>query len=191
MTVGRSFWVVVTLLAASLVLANLPISLDPVYQSLYYHLSYLWGLMIIVGWIWSALALRGLSVERRAYTLRQQVGQIFEERFTINNHDGLPKVWVEVKDKTILPGAAGSRVLTWINGRRSRSYVSYTWLSQRGQFLLGPIELVSGDVFGLFRVKRRITANTSLLVIPYMVNLGFFPSPQGLLTGGKLCIKDP
>ena len=166
MSVGRSFWVVVLLLAASLVLAKLPISIDPVYQSFYYHLSYLWILIIIVGWIWSILALRWLSVERRAYTLRHQVGQIFEERFSVTNNELLPKLWIEIRDKTSLPGAAGSRILTWLNGRQSRSYVSYTWLNQRGQFLLGPTELVSGDVFGLFRVKRSIAGNTSLLVIP-------------------------
>ena len=185
MTVGRSFWVVLILLAVCLTLANLPLALDPVYQSLYYHISYLWGLLIIVCWVWSLLALRWLSIDRQARTLRQQVGEIFEERFTVRNDSRLPKLWVELRDETSLPGAAGSRVLTWIGGNRTRSYMAHVWLSQRGQFSLGPTEFISGDVFGLFRVKRRIPTNACLLVVPYMVNLRYFPSPQGLLPGGK------
>jgi hypothetical protein len=152
MTVGRSFWVVLILLAACLILANLPLAVDPVYQSLYYHLSYLWGLLIIVSWLWAFLALRWLSIDRQARTLRQQVGEIFEERFTIRNESKLPH-------GTGLPGAAGSRVLTWIGGNRTRSYMAHVWLSQRGQFTLGPTEFNSGDVFGLFHIKKVVPTN--------------------------------
>jgi uncharacterized protein (DUF58 family) len=154
-------------------------------SSLYYRLSYVWTALLLVSWGMSRLALHGVTSRRSARTLRSQVGQIFEERFEIHNDSRWPCLWVEVRDHTPLPGSRGSHVLTMIGGRESRTYLSRTRLVERGVFPLGPTELISGDLFGLFPVHRMIPSQDSLLVYPMMVDVVSFPNPPGLLPGGE------
>ncbi|RME38790.1 MAG: DUF58 domain-containing protein, partial [Thermoflexia bacterium] len=153
--------------------------------SVYLHLTYLWAFLLLSSWVWSRMALRGLTVQRRARVLRSQVGQIFEERFEIRNASRLPCPWIEVRDRSPLPSSRGSRVLTTLRGRSSHSYRARTRLTRRGIFPLGPTELVSGDPFGLFPVRRTFPPTSSLLVYPMTVPIRTFPSPPGLLPGGE------
>jgi uncharacterized protein (DUF58 family) len=152
---------------------------------IYSRLSYLWGLLLAGSWIWSILALRGIQVQRETRTQRAQVGQILEERFMIKNRSRLPRLWIEVRDQSTVPGARGSRVLTLLKGRQRRSYLVRTHLVKRGVFSLGPTVLASGDPFGLFSVDRTLPSLGSLLVYPLLVDVRAFPSPQGVLSGGE------
>jgi uncharacterized protein (DUF58 family) len=154
-------------------------------QPLYYRLSYLWGLLLIASWIMSWLSLRGVQMRRTARTLRSQVGQIFEERYEILNTSRLPRLWIEVRDESTLPGSHGSHVLTLIGGREIRTYLARTRLTERGVFPLGPTVLVAGDLFGLFPVQRSFDNQDNLLVYPMMVDVRNFPNPPGLLPGGE------
>lgn len=153
--------------------------------AIYYRLSYFWALLFFGGWLWSVLSLRGVKFRRSARTLRAQVGQIFEERFEIENESFLPRLWVEVRDESSLPGTEGSRVLTMVRGHGSRSYLARTRLVRRGVFSLGPTVLASGDLFGLFPVNFTVPAQDSLLVYPMLFDISSFPLPPGLLTGGE------
>ncbi len=186
MSIGRTFWYVLVLLVICLVMPSLPgIRTHENEVQLFYHISMLWASLILVSWIWAYVSLRRLDVRRYARTIRQQVGQVFEERFEIINQSRVARLWVDLRNRSDLPSAGGSRVLTWIGGSQSRSYLAYTMLYDRGQFTLGPSELISGDIFGLFRVKRKFLSTTNLLVVPYMVDLQTFPAPRGLLSGGR------
>jgi uncharacterized protein (DUF58 family) len=113
------------------------------------------------------------------------VGQVFEERFYLENKGRLPRLWLHVRDRSDLPGSQGSRVLTLIGGRERRSYRARSRLVQRGIFSLGPTDVVSGDLFGLFPVSRTMPSAGSLLVYPMMFDVHAFPSPPGLLPGGE------
>jgi uncharacterized protein (DUF58 family) len=152
---------------------------------IYYRLAILWMLLFCGSWGWSILSLRGVKVSRTARTIRAQVGQIFEERFDIQNPAFWPRLWLEVHDNSTLPGTDGSRVLTMIEGRQSRSYLARTRLLQRGVYPLGPTIISSGDLFGLFPVKIHLPATESLLVYPLMVDVRGFPNPPGMLPGGE------
>ena len=79
-------------------------------QPLYYRLSYIWVLLLFGSWIMSWLSLRGVQLRRTARTLRSQVGQIFDERYEILNTSRLPRLWIEVRDESSLPGSHGSHV---------------------------------------------------------------------------------
>jgi uncharacterized protein (DUF58 family) len=186
MAIGRTFWVIFALLVICLTIPSLPgIRGHDNEVQLFYHISMLWSLLIIASWVWTYLSLRRIDIRRHARTLRQQVGQVFEERFEVINLTRIARLWVDIRNRSDLPGAGGSRVLTWIGGGQSRSYLAYTMLYDRGQFLLGPSELISGDIFGLFTVKKTFISNTNLLVVPYMVDLATFPAPRGMLAGGR------
>ncbi len=146
---------------------------------------YLGLFLMAASFIWAAVSVRGFSLKREARGLRQPLGQIFEERFEIQNHFPFPRLWLEIRDESNLPGTGGSRILSAIGARERRTYSAYTFLQRRGEYLLGPTWLVSGDPFGLFVFKSKILTTKTLLVLPCMFPLRRFPSAQGLLPGGK------
>ncbi len=153
--------------------------------TVYVRLSYLWAFLLVTSWVWSRLSLRGVKAERATRTLRAHVGQLFEERFMLKNEGRLPRLWVQVRDRSDLPGSQGSRVLTLIGAGEYRRYRARSRLVQRGIFSLGPTDIASGDLFGLFPVSRTVPSEGSLLVYPMMVDVEAFPSPPGLLPGGE------
>ncbi|NJD58020.1 MAG: DUF58 domain-containing protein, partial [Anaerolineae bacterium] len=152
---------------------------------LYYRLSAFWAVLFFGSWLWSIMAVRALSFNRSSRTMRAQVGQIFEERFEIQNLNRFPRLWLEVRDQSPLPGSDGSRVITILRGKQARSYVARVRLVRRGVFPLGPTVIASGDIFGLFPVERAIAEKDALLVYPMMVDVRGFPNPPGLLPGGE------
>jgi uncharacterized protein (DUF58 family) len=151
---------------------------------IYYRLAYVWLLFFIGNFAWAAVSLRGIKLERSARMLRAQLGQVFEERFDIYNDSLIPKLWLEVRDETNLPGSLASQVFTQIGGRQGRTYIARTRLVRRGVYPLGPTVLASGDLFGLFPQDRIISATENLLVYPMLVEVRDFPSPIGLISGG-------
>ena len=177
MTTGQK--VVLVLLALSL-LAGLATG-----GKLYYRLSVFWAFLFFGSWLWSIFSLKGLEFKRSARTIRAQVGQIFEERFEVQNQNRFPRLWIEIRDESPLPGADGSRVLTMLRGRQGRSYLARVRLTKRGVFPLGPTVMATGDLFGLFPNERDISEKDSLLVYPMMVDVRGFPNPPGLLPGGE------
>ena len=175
MTTGQK--VVLALLALSII-AGLATG-----GKLYYRLSVFWAVLFFGSWLWSVLSLRGLKFTRSARSLRAQVGQIFEERFEVQNQNRFPRLWIEIRDQAPLPGADGSRVLTMLRGKQGRSYLSRVRLVRRGVFPLGPTGIATGDLFGLFPVEQTIPEKDSLLVYPMMVEVRGFPNPPGLVAG--------
>ena len=177
MTTGQK--VVLALLALS-VIAGLATG-----GKLYYRLSTFWAILFFGSWLWSILSIRALSFQRYSRSLRAQVGQVFEEHFEIRNLNRFPRLWLEIRDQSSLPGSDGSRVVTMLRGKQSRSYVGRVRLIRRGVFPLGPTVIASGDIFGLFPVQRSFAENEALLVYPMMVDVRGFPNPPGLLPGGE------
>ena len=176
-------WLVASLLIFSLVAGA--VTATPQLSRLFYRLSYFWGVLLLMSWGMSWLALRGVQVRRFARSLRAEVGYIFEERYEVQNNGRWPRLWVEVRNESDLPGAPGSQVLTWIGGHESRSYLARTRLQERGVFSLGPTRLRSGDLFGLFSVERSFRNEDTLLVYPLLFEIQQFPNPPGLLPGGE------
>lgn len=151
----------------------------------YYRIGYFWALLFLGSWLWSVVVLREIHLHRKQRALRAQVGQIFEERFEVDNPNWTPRFLVTVRDESPLPGSQGSRVFPVIEGRLGRSYLVRTQLVKRGIFPMGPTVLESGDPFGLFPVERRFEAEESLMVYPMMIDLRSFPTPPGIMPGGE------
>jgi uncharacterized protein (DUF58 family) len=154
-------------------------------SQIYYRLSYIWGILFFGSWLWSRFMLRGVKLVRTPRATRAQVGQIFEERFELNNPGRVPRLWLAVRDSATLPGAQGSRLFPFIEGRRGRNYIARSRLLQRGVYSLGPTTLEGGDPFGLFPVERTLPAIDSLLVYPMLFELHNFPNPSGIMPGGE------
>ncbi len=182
MEIRPTFWGVLTVLFVSI--AGLIVTGSKA-GGVFTRLIFLSALLIVVSWIWAIASVSSITVRRGARGVRQQMGQIFEERFEVVNKSRYVRPWLTVKDGSRLPGSGGSRVLSWIGPHELRNYSAYTLLSQRGQFQLGPTIISSGDPFGLFKNSHSFKSRQSLLVLPLIVDLQRFPFPPGLLPGGK------
>lgn len=186
MTVRRSFLFLAALILAAIIAANFA-NQNTAY--IFYRLLFVLIFVVSVAAIWTFLSLRGIRIQRYSRVFRQQVGQVFEERFEIQNHSRFGHLWLEIKDLCQLKGKLGSKVVSNISARQDRSYFARTLLIERGLFLLGPTRVSSGDPFGLFAKKMEIPGEKSLIVLPYLVRLDHFPGPAGRLPGGRALRK--
>ena len=194
MKIRRSFWIVIILLVITFVLGYLiprvfiPPNPDNIIRIFTRLIAFCLGLLL-VGWVSARISLSGITFFREARVQRQQVGQVFEERFSISNRWPLTRLWLQIQDRSTLPGNFGSRVLSEVGPKQQRSYAAYTLLNRRGAFQLGPTLLSSGDPFGLFRTSRLFEGDQELLVLPYVVELAVFPAPSGQFPGGKAILR--
>jgi uncharacterized protein (DUF58 family) len=153
-------------------------------RDLFYNLLYLWLLLIVVAALWTWASLGQVRLSRHTRTLRTQVGQLFEERLSIHNDSRLPKLWLEVRDASDLPGHEASLVVASLDAGQERAWVVRTLSLRRGRYRLGPLTLTSGDPFGLFQVSRRLAHMANVVIYPSTVELPDFALPLGLLPGG-------
>jgi uncharacterized protein (DUF58 family) len=151
----------------------------------YSHLLYLGLLLLIGAWLWTFFVARSLRIERFSDARRGSVGDIFKERFDINNGSRLPALWVEIKNATPI-SASGSRLLTTLRAHQKQSYAVRMWLTRRGSFPLGPTIVTISDPLGLFRIEKQFAASKSLTVLPMIFPIESFLSPPGLLPGGQV-----
>jgi uncharacterized protein (DUF58 family) len=158
-------------------------------SAIYSRFIYLSVLLGVSSWVWTRWAVSGLSVKRVSRMQRANVGDVFEEHFELVNNSRVFAPWIEVLNKTNIPHAAGSRLLTMALGKQKRTYVARTWLTRRGAFSLGPTRLTTGDPFGLFRASVDIPTAQKLVVLPMLFNIGSFLFPPGLLPGGQVIRK--
>ena len=152
---------------------------------IYARLAYLSILIMGGAVIWTALSINGIHLNRNTRTLRASMGEVFEEHFEIRKEKWPGCSWLEVLNQSTLPQAAGSRLLTRIDAHQLRYYSARTLLTRRGAYLLGPTTLTSGDPFGLFTMRKVVTASDTLVILPMTFPITIFPPPPGLLPGGK------
>src|SRR3981081_2414936 len=84
-----------------------------------YSLLYALILLFVVSYLWSRLAAETRRVERTSPEGQYQVGDHFEEHFTIENRSWIPVPLIELTDFSNLPGYNPGRDLR-LNGRRTR-----------------------------------------------------------------------
>ncbi len=150
-----------------------------------YRLAY--GLLLLGAacWVWAHLNVRWTTFRRHSRGLRAQVGGPFEERVELQNRSWLPKPWIEIVDHSTLTGHSISRALAMGPWER-RADSARSTCRQRGKFQIGPVHLVSGDPFGLFRATREVAGESTVIVYPAIVELPAFGSLPGELSGGSV-----
>jgi uncharacterized protein (DUF58 family) len=151
-------------------------------EAAFYRIAYVLGGLVPLSFIWGRLNLRGLKVEAERPEQRLQVGQEAETIVTLRNQSPLTKVWLEVEDRTDMPGDPPRVVLTLpANGRRN--WRIRTPCRRRGIFSAGPVRVTTGDPFGLFRFSRDFGEPQPLLVLPRAESLPYFWAPAAQLPG--------
>lgn len=153
-------------------------------RELAWNIFYLLTAIIVLSALWAYANVNWVRVGRFTRARRAQVGKLAEEQFEVRNLSRLPKLWLEVRDFSTLPGHHASRVVSSLNGRRHERWIVRTLCQQRGRFMLGPLTLTSGDPLGLFRFSRTLPATSPIVVYPITVDIPAFNPPIGILTGG-------
>jgi len=148
-----------------------------------FNIAYLIAAVMILSFIWTWLSLRGIALRRSTRTRRSQVGRVFQESFGVRKTGITPKLWLEIRDHSTLPGHQASRVVPTLLGNREYTWDAETVCAVRGEFQLGPMTVVSGDPFGLFHSPRRIGATDRLIVYPMTVELNRVILTIGFLSG--------
>ena len=174
-------WIVILLWLASLFLA---LAVRPSQKDIFFTLTYLFGGLLVLSFLWAWLNLHWTKITRQTRSRRSQVGKYAEERFVVENTGPLPKLWLELRDHSELPGHLVSRVINSLPPRRQRSWVIKTTCYRRGRYLLGPITVYSGDPFGLFLLNRDIHLASHIVVYPPTFALPGFSPRIGQVSGG-------
>jgi hypothetical protein len=106
--------------------------------AVYTRLAYA-GLILLVGaYLWSLLSLRKVQLRRETRLLRLSMGEVFEEHFEIFGMSWPGTTWIEIVNRSPLPMAGGSRLLTNIGAKQKRFYSARTVLTRRGAFMKLP-----------------------------------------------------
>jgi uncharacterized protein (DUF58 family) len=153
-------------------------------RSLFFNLAYLFAATIGLSLIWAWSGISWVHLRRQTRARRTQVGRPLEERFAVRNNSPIPKLWLEVRDESDLPGHRASQVVSSLPPRQERAWTIRTIAQKRGRYTLGPITLYSGDPLGLFKLRRPLSPTSQIVVYPPTVDIPYFALPTGLLPGG-------
>jgi uncharacterized protein (DUF58 family) len=154
-------------------------------RAFFFNLSYLFVGLVVISFLWSWLSVRWITISRRTRARRAQVGRTLDEVFQVRNQAILPKLWLEIRDHSDLPGHRASHVVPPLGIRGTYRWSVETLCLARGEFRLGPVTLISGDPFGLFLSPRRLAATSSVVVYPATVDLHALELPIGTMSGGE------
>jgi uncharacterized protein (DUF58 family) len=141
-------------------------------------------ILILVPILWAWTGVNWLRISRKTFSRVAQAGQWLEEEFRLTNLSHIPKLWVEVRDHSTLPGHYASRVIGLVGGQQWRGWKVRTRCDQRGRYALGPIMVRSGDPLGIYQMEKRIANVNVLLVYPATYDFRDFPLPVNYLPGG-------
>ncbi len=146
-------------------------------------LNYILGLLIVVSWLWSRAGAGQIDAEVRRPVGPFSVGDTVSEQIKIYNRGRTPKAWVEVEDKTNLPGVSFNHV-TPLSIMVPFSLVeSESTLTKRGEFTIGPLVVRVADPFSLFPREVEFEGAERALVYPRIVPLPDFAAPNPHLVG--------
>jgi len=147
-----------------------------------WRLAYVAMIGVPVAYVWSRLNLSGIDVIPDRSADRLQEGAVFEERITIKNRSWLAKIWLEVDDPSEMPGHQARRVVT-VPAKGQKTWRIRSTVSRRGLYAIGPVEVTTGDPFGLFHHTRTFGMPQNVLVYPRATELPNFSVPAANLPG--------
>jgi uncharacterized protein (DUF58 family) len=128
---------------------------------------YAWSLILLAGYLWVVLTLKGISFEPAALPRRAQAGSTLRQTVSLSNHSRLPKFALRVQ-ASINPET--STVVDLPPGKTLNWQAEY-YLSRRGLYLPGVYSLISTDPFRLFRRELSAGSPSDLLVHPLTVSM--------------------
>ncbi|MGB3304714.1 MAG: DUF58 domain-containing protein [Thermomicrobiales bacterium] len=142
-------------------------------------------ILLLIAYFWSRFSLQRLGLTRSLSLDRVRAGESVIEELTLRNASWLPKLWVEVRDLSSLPGHHASRVVH-LAGHGEATWRAETLCARRGRYQLGPVRVSSGDPFGLFASHRFIPVRHELVVYPVKLDVSMIHLPAANMSGGAV-----
>ncbi len=131
----------------------------------FYRFLYALALVLFIDLAWAWINLRGIEIKLSRSAIRGQVGGFLEGRISVLNPSRVPKSWLEVTEITDMPDAAPGRGVALVR-EQVRTWDTETFLSRRGVYQVGRVEVVSQDPFGIFRLRRSFLEPHPYTVLP-------------------------
>jgi len=138
------------------------------------------NLMIGVAWVWNRLSLEDVKYTRQISSTRAFAGELLHLHVSISNEKPLPLSRVKAMDTISadirIDGATTNATANPDSRKLVHScavgwYETVEWNYQaffphRGHYPIGPVELESGDLFGLFKSEALEALVTHVLIYP-------------------------
>jgi uncharacterized protein (DUF58 family) len=169
----RRFYLVVALMAFSL-LSGLATR-----DALSYRLFYVLAITVALAYVWNRLSVRSITLNVGRRTSQARVGDTIEEELSIESQSRLPKLSLEVRDVTDLPGYSGGAVVGLSGNLSGYARSNFAWTMRtparkRGLYRLGPVQVSNTDPFGLFHREETFGEEGTVTVYPRIVDLSGF-----------------
>lgn len=159
-------------------------------QSIFFFLTCLLAGAEGVSLYWNHRALDALVYRRALSQRRAMWGDTVTLTVEVENKKWLPLPWLRVDDEVPSAVVRDAGSVTFYKPHRSllRTYLSVLWFQHvasshcfvcldRGEYVFGPSELRTGDLFGLEVTEKQVSASDSLLVYPKIVPLSSLGLP--------------
>jgi uncharacterized protein (DUF58 family) len=140
------------------------------------------GLAFLFSWLSMHNLKDNLSIVRETRYEFAKVGDIIEDRITINNKSRFPTVWLEINDHTNIPGSKKS-IATMIDPNNNYAWRKQHLCTRRGLYRLGPTSIQTSDLFGFFRLTIHNPSEANILITPPIVPLPQIEVASGGQTG--------
>lgn len=183
---GRYIWLLLLLLAIAFLLR-----VDFIFYILYVAAGiFLWSRFYV------PRAVKGLYVKRE-FARRSFLGETVEVRLLLHNKGRLTIPWLQFSESVSPELRLGrtTQKVTSIKGRSSATFVYQVKAQRRGYYRLGPLRMISGDLFGLATQQRGYLAPDYLTVYPRIIQLSRLglPSrlPFGTIASHQRLFEDP
>jgi uncharacterized protein (DUF58 family) len=179
-------WLILLLLAIAFLLR-----VDIIYYLLYVVLGvYLWS-----RWF-APRALNNLEATR-TFRRRAFLGEVVDISLTLRNKSRLALPWVQLSESVppeLRLEEPIQKVIT-LRGRETQTHTYHIKGLQRGYYRLGPLRLISGDLFGLVKPRVGLLQPDYLTVYPRIIPLNQLglPSrlPFGAIASRQRLFEDP
>lgn len=178
-------------LVAGLALFALLLRLDFVFYVLYV-LGAIW---LLARWA-TPRSLRSLRV-KRTFVDHAFLGETVPVTVEFENATWLPMPWLRVAESLPLELAASAQIRR-VYTLRPRERVQFAYAltcTRRGYYRVGPLQLTSGDLFGLADVQARDAGSHFLTVYPRIIPLASLSLPSrlpfGTLASRQPMFEDP
>jgi uncharacterized protein (DUF58 family) len=152
-----------------------------IWQALLVALGGAW----LISYLWARSLRKNLFLERSMRFGWAQVGDKLEEELTLFNDGLFPATWLEVIDRSTLPGYSISRA-TGVDGMGETAWHTAGTCTRRGIYQLGGTTLRTGDPLGVYTLELDQDESATLMVLPPIIPLpSIRVAPGGWLGEGR------
>jgi uncharacterized protein (DUF58 family) len=140
-------------------------------------LNYVLLMILVVSYAWSRIGAAQISASVKRPKGPFSVGDRMEEEIEVRNNGRAPKAFIEIEDKTDVPGLVIRQVTSlgiMVGFNRLRASGQ---LTRRGEFTIGPLVVRASDPFALFPREIEFKGAEKILVYPRIVPVPDFAAP--------------